>query len=221
MNRYVFGVVAAVAISFPAWVVAADAAPVADGHAAEAKLVAPEVVEAMSKLVELGVQAASPALMKADDFEPYAVLQKKDGSLQIVRWQKPDTASATPPPAMEIFRRVTLTVLDVTSKDPDIVAASTFASSASTTADGKTMIPMIRAEVDHRDGTPMIVLIPFQRTADGKLEFGTTPSLPGTNFLFFRDKEGHTQLAPGAAAAKPATAAAPAKDKAKPKAAAK
>jgi hypothetical protein len=195
MKLYAFGLCAAVALAAPLNAMAADAAkaPVKKAAAAaekaapasDTKLVAPEVLKAMGDLVQQGAQAASGSLQTADDFEPYAVLQRKDGSLQVVRWKSAENA-ATKPSALEVFKRVTLSVLDATRKDKDIVAAATFAASASTTNDGKTMVPMIRAEVDHRDGTPLIVLMPFQRK-DGKLEFGSTPSLPGTNFLFFRE----------------------------------
>jgi hypothetical protein len=209
MKQYWLGVIAGFALSAPVAVMAADAPKPAE----ETKLVAPAVVEAMGKLVEQGVQVASPSLQKGDDFEPYGVLQLKDGSLQYVGYQKPNPPPENPPPAMEIFKRVTLTVLDATRKNPDIVAAATFASSSSTTSDGKTMVPMIRAEVDHRDGTPLLILIPFQREKDGKLVFGSTPSLPGTNFLFFREQ---AAAAPAAAAAPVSAApAAPAKAKAK------
>lgn len=216
MKQYWLGVIAAVALSAPAALMAAEAAPAAAKAAPgakpaeEVKLVAPAVIEAMGKLVEQGVQVASPSLQKGDDFEPYAVLQLKDGTLQYVGYQKPNPPPENAPPAMEIFKRITLTVLDATRKNPDIVAAATFAASSSTTSDGKTMVPMIRAEVDHREGTPLLVLIPFQRDKDGKPVFGTTPSMPGTNFLFFHE-QADAPATPAPAAAAPAATPAKAK----------
>lgn len=212
MKLYVLGLCAGLAFAVPV-TQAADAGKTPAAAKADApKMAAPAVVKEMEELVEAGAQLASASLQKADEFEPYAVLKKKDGSMQVVRYQKPEGEGAKAAPAMEIFKRVTLTVLDVTRKNPDIVAAATFAISASSTADGKTRVPMIRAEVDHREGTPLIVLMPYQRK-DGKLEFGSTPSLPGTNILFYR--EGDAAAAKAAAAAQATQAAGPAPAKAK------
>lgn len=221
MKLYALGLCAGLALATPFSLLAAEPAKKAPAEKAAAEkpnLVAPDVVKAMGELVKQGVQLASAPLQTSDDFEPYAVLQRKDGSLQRVRYQKPETPSANPPSASEIFKRVTLSVLDVTRKDPDVVAAVTFASTMSPTSDGKTKVPMIRAEVDHREGAPLIVLMPFQRTKEGKLEFGSTPSLPGSNFLFFRDDSGKAivaapEAAPAAAPAAATPASAPATKK--------
>lgn len=222
MKLYVFGLCAGLALASP-FALAADAGKSAKGEAKpaksapakpapakaeeksapakaeEPKLVPPEVVKQMGELVRQGAQRASAELQVGDEFQPYGVVQHKDGNIYPVRFQKSEDPNARMPPAVEIFRQINLTILDTTRKNPDIVAAATFAPTAETTSDGKTRVPMIRAEVDHRDGTPLIVLLPFQRV-DGKLQFGSTPSLPGTNILFFREQPAADAAAPAAAA---------------------
>lgn len=208
MKLYVFGLCAGLALASPV-ALAADAGKPAKGDAKavktapakaeEAKLVPPDVVKQMGDLVRQGAQLASAELQLGDDFQPYGVVQHKDGNIYPVRFQPSGDPNARMPPAVEIFKQINLTILNTTRKNADIVAAATFAATSETTSDGKTRVPMIRAEVDHRDGTPLIVLLPYQRV-DGKLQFGTTPSLPGTNFLFFREQPAADPAAPAAAA---------------------
>lgn len=157
----------------------------------------PEVTDAvrleMSKLVEQAVQLVSPELQKGDNFTPYGVLKLADGSLKSVLWKQPNQ-----PPAMEIFRRIYFSMQAEAARNPQVVAAVTFAPSAVVTTDGKTQVNGIRAEVDHRQGEPTVVFIPFARE-NGQLVFGTNVYQLGSNPVF-----PHGTPAPAApAAAKP------------------
>lgn len=163
----------------------------------------PEVTEAvrdeMSKLVEQAVQLSSAELQKGDTFTPYGVLKLADGSLKSVLWKQPN-----PPPTMEIFRRIYFSLQAEAARNPQVIAAVTVAPSAVTTTDGKTQVNGIRAEVDHRNGAPSLVFIPFMRE-DGKLVFGTSVYQPGRNPVFPHGLQAADAAAkPAAAAAKPA-----------------
>ena len=176
---------------------AADKAPAGD-NAAAVVLMSDAVRKEMETLVFEAVQVASPSLQTADTFEPYGVLKMRDGRLQIVRWGKPN-----PPPATEIFRQITLAIRSE-SRKPEVVAAITVAPTELPTSDGKTRVHGIRAEVDHREGAPQLVLIPFGRD-NGKLILGTTVYTRGTNPLF-----DHAAIAAAAAAEAGQKAAVPA-----------
>ncbi len=162
---------------------AAQAAPVADpaaagpAPAATVDEIPADVVVEMNKLVEMAVQGASAPLQKGDDFAPYGVLLMTDGTLQAVRWNKPN-----PPPPIEMFRQIFLATRAQAAK-PDVVAAVTVAPTSVPTTDGTMRVNGIRAEVDHRRGAPRLVFIPYVRE-DGKLVLGTTVYQPGVNPIF-------------------------------------
>lgn len=180
------------------------AKPAAKASAQSKPAATPGVTDAvrdeMSKLVEEAVQLASPELQKGDTFTPYGVLKLADGSLKSVQWKKPN-----PPPTMEIFRRIYFSMQAEAARNPQVIAAVTVAPSAVTTTDGKTQVNGIRAEVDHRNGAPSLVFIPFMRE-EGKLVFGTSVYQPGRNPVFPHGLQAADAAAK--AAAKPAAAAA-------------
>lgn len=162
-----------------------------------------DVLEQMNKLVVEAVQLASPSLQKGDEFPSYGVLQLKDGSLKAVSWQKPN-----PPKGMVLFRQIYYAMRTETQRNPDVIAGVTIAPAAenATTNDGKSVVVHgIRAEVDHRQGAPRLVFLPYTRE-DGKIVFGSNLYQAGSNPLFE-----HPAPAPAAPAPAPAPAAAPAK----------
>lgn len=174
----------------------------ADAKAAP-KEVPAEVLTAMNKLVEVAIQRAAEDLSKGvDEFKPYAVLQLKSGELKNVHWNVPN-----PPPPFEMLRGIVLTVRKNTQQNPDIVAAVTVAPSEVPTKEG-VRVKGIRCEVDHRDGEPRVVFIPYTRE-EGKLVTGSNLYLPGTNPLFLRPGDAAATPATPAAAATPATPATP------------
>ncbi|MFZ5698113.1 MAG: hypothetical protein ACOY9J_05245 [Pseudomonadota bacterium] len=136
-----------------------------------------DIGEEMNKLVEMAVQGASAPLQQGDDFPPYGVLLMADGTLQAVRWNKPN-----PPPPIEMFRQIFLATRAQATK-PDVVAAVTVAPTSVPTTDGAMRVNGIRAEVDHRRGAPRLVFIPYVRE-NGKLVLGTTVYQPGVNPIF-------------------------------------
>lgn len=151
--------------------------------------VPPRIVEEMGKLVEAAVQGAAQPLQTSDDFTPYGVVQTRDGKLHMVRWGKPN-----PPPAMELFRQIFIALRSEARKD-EVVGAVTVAPTSAPTTDGKERVALIRAEVDHREGAPRIVLIPYKRI-DGKLELGTPIYQPGINAVFDHSKQLAAQAQP-------------------------
>lgn len=160
----------------------------------EALEVPDAVLAEMNKLVEQAVQGAAGPLQTGDEFTPYGVIQNEDGTLQMLSWNKPN-----PPPALEIFRQIFLTMRAEAASRPQVVAAVTVAPTSVPTTDGAMRVNMIRAEVDHRRGAPRMVLIPYTR-ASGKLELGTPVYKVGTNAVF----DHSAQLAAAAKAAKAA-----------------
>lgn len=184
MKVFVYGLCAALAFASPSLVLAADA-PDAKPADAAAGVVSPEVLAEMGSLVERAIQEAAGPLQTQDDFEPYAVFRRADGSMQVMRWQS-KTPTSERPPAMEIFRMLNVSLLEVGRRDPSVVAAVTVAATSVPTTDGKQHVSGIRAEVDHRHGVPQIVFIPYARE-NGKLITGTPAYTPGTNVLFARE----------------------------------
>ncbi|MFZ5722425.1 MAG: hypothetical protein ACOY33_02070 [Pseudomonadota bacterium] len=170
------------------------AKPTAAGEQAD---IPADVREEMSKLVTQAAQLASGPLQAGDEFQPYGVLLLNDDTLKSVNWQKPN-----PPPALEVFRQIYFAMQREAQKNPAVKAAVTIAPTATmaTVSDQskKTVqVQMLRAEVDHRRGSPLIVLLPYTRE-NGKIVFGETKYLPGQNAIFLRGQP----AAP--AAAKPA-----------------
>lgn len=157
--------------------------------------VPPAVADAMSKLVEAAIQHAAVDLAKGvDDFLPYGVLQLKSGELRHVAWTRPN-----PPPPMDVLTGIVVTLREQARQNPQVVAAITVAPSAVQTVDGQTVKGM-RCEVDHRDGAPRVVFIPYTRE-NGKVVTGTMLYLAGPNPVFER------AAAPAATPAAPAAAA--------------
>lgn len=160
-----------------------------------------EVLDDMSKLVEAAIQHAGRELEKGvDEFLPYGVLQLASGEAKLVHWQKPN-----PPPLPEVMRGIVLTLRQL-GRAPDVVAAVTVAPTAVNTEEG-IVVKGIRCEVDHRDGEPRIVFVPYTRE-DGKVLTGTPVYLPGKNPIFVRP--GDENAAAGAQPAAQSAAKAPA-----------
>lgn len=178
-----------------------------------------DVLKQMGELIEKAIQPASGPLQTSDDFQPYGVLMHQDGSLQVVRWTQPN-----PPPPMELLKKIFRAVM-IESLKPDVIAAATVAPSSVPTADAKTRVKGIRAEVDHRRGEPRVVFIPYTHE-NGKLVLGTTIYLPGVNPVFEHPKAGGApapqaekagaEAAPTASPAAPAAVASPAAAQAAP-----
>lgn len=160
-----------------------------------------EILDAMSSLVESAIQHAGRELEKGtDEFLPYGVVQLTSGEAKLVHWQKPN-----PPPLPEVMRGIVLTLRQL-GRAPDVVAAVTVAPTAVNTEEG-IVVKGIRCEVDHRDGEPRIVFVPYTRE-DGKVLTGTPVYLPGKNPIFVRP--GDENAAAGAKPAAQPAAKAPA-----------
>lgn len=173
-----------------------------DKQSARPAEVPPEVLEAMSKLVESAVQEAGRELEKGvDEFLPYGVVLLKSGEAKMVRWQKPN-----PPPLPEVMRAIVLTLRQI-GRTPDVVAAVSVAPTAVNTEEG-IVVKGIRCEVDHRDGEPRIVFVPYTRE-DGKVLTGTPVYLPGKNPIFVRPGDQAAAAAAQPAAKAPAGAKKP------------
>ncbi len=202
----------------PAMAANPPAAPAAAAAKAEvspfAGLEVPDAVLAeMNTLVEKAIQGAAGPLHSGDEFEPYGVLQSGDGTLQVLRWNTPN-----PPPAQEVFRQIFLAMRAEAVARPQVVAAVTVAATSAPTTDGASRVHMIRAEVDHRQGAPRMVLIPYTR-ANGKLELGTPIYQMGNNAVFDHSARmtagaGKKPAAKAKAPARPAAAKAAASPKA-------
>lgn len=182
---------------------AKGAAATGDKAGAQAPELSTEVLEDMSKLVEAAIQHAGRELEKGvDEFLPYGVLQLASGEAKLVHWQKPN-----PPPLPEVMRGIVLTLRQL-GRAPDVVAAVTVAPTAVNTEEG-IVVKGIRCEVDHRDGEPRIVFVPYTRE-DGKVLTGTPVYLPGRNPIFVRpgDENAGAGATPAAQPAAKAPAAA-------------
>lgn len=184
----------------PATPAAKGAAATGGKAGAPAAEVSTEVLDDMSKLVEAAIQHAGRELEKGvDEFLPYGVLQLASGEAKLVHWQKPN-----PPPLPEVMRGIVLTLRQL-GRAPDVVSAVTVAPTAVNTEEG-VVVKGIRCEVDHRNGEPRIVFVPYTRE-NGKVLTGTPVYLPGKNPIFARpgDENAAAGAKPGAKpAAQPA-----------------
>lgn len=156
--------------------------PAAAGKPDEQAGLSEEVVGTMNALVEAAIQHAGRELEKGvDEFLPYGVLQLASGEARMVQWQKPN-----PPPLPEVMRAIFLTMVQA-ARAPEVLAAVTVAPTAVNTEQG-IVVKGLRCEVDHRDGEPRIVFVPYTRE-NGKVLTGTPVYLPGKNPVFLRPGE--------------------------------
>lgn len=200
MNKILLSLALTASVSvMPLFLPQAWAAP-ETAAAATAPEAGDEIKKEMERLVEEAIKPLAVELEKSDHFTPYGVLRKKDGGLQMLRWGKPN-----PPEDMQVFREINRMIRDQT-KRPEIVAAVTVATTTIPTADGKGQVYGIRAEVDHREGTPLVVVVPYARE-NGKLVLGTLIYRVGKNPMFDRPKA--VEAPEAATPAAPAKAAAP------------
>lgn len=178
-------------------------------QAADPQADVPQAVrDEMSALVEKAVQLASAPLQEGDAFLPYGVLQLKSGELKQVQWKQPN-----PPAAQEVLRGIVITMMLEIAQNPDVMAGVTIGPTmgTGTTQTGETMpVRGIIALVDHRDGAPRQMFMPYVRE-DGKINFGTTVYQMGAVPLFDHGQGAAAKPADAQAAAKPADAPAPAK----------
>lgn len=152
----------------------------------------PHVNEQTNTLVNRVVEIAVANLAANKTFPPFGAVLHKDGSIELLGRSEKSTA-----PAKETLALVLAAVREKTAA-PDVQAGALVG--LMQVKGPKGPIDGIRLEVDHREGVPTIVFLPYVRQASGQLAFGQQATRPGSNAMFER----------AAATAPPAPAKAPA-----------
>lgn len=156
----------------------------------------PHVNEQTNTLVNRVVEIAVANLAGKKTFPPFGAVLHKDGSMELVGRKDKSSASARETLALM------LAAVREKAEAPDVQAGALVG--LMQVKGPKGPIDGIRIEVDHREGVPTIVFLPYARQASGQLVFGQQATQPGTNEIF-------PHATPAAPAAKaPAAAKTPA-----------
>lgn len=163
----------------------------------------PHVNEQTNTLVNRVVEIAVANLAGKQTFPPFGAVLHKDGSIELLGRSEKSTA-----PARDTLALVLAAIREKTEA-PDVQAGALVG--LMQVKGPKGPIDGIRIEVDHREGVPTIVFLPYVRQASGQLAFGQQATRPGSNPMFERGAVATPAAkAPASAAKAPAAAKSPA-----------
>lgn len=137
------------------------------------------VNEQTNTLVNKAVEIAIASLTGQQTFPPFGAVIHQDGSVELLG--RTEKASV---PAKETLALVLVALRAKAAEDETVQASALVGLMQVKGPQGP--IDGIRIEVDHREGVPTIVFLPYVRQASGKLAFGQQATRPGTNHMFPR-----------------------------------